>query len=64
MGRPMPGVAAKIVDLETGEDLGRRPSRACCWIKGPNVMQGYLGTPGADRRGDPRRLVRDRRRGA
>ncbi len=42
VGRPLPGIAAKIVDPETGEDLGVDKS-GMLLIKGPNVMQGYLG---------------------
>jgi len=48
VGRPIPGVAAKITDLDgisdsgDGAELGRnRPGML--WIKGPNVMRGYLG---------------------
>jgi acyl-[acyl-carrier-protein]-phospholipid O-acyltransferase/long-chain-fatty-acid--[acyl-carrier-protein] ligase len=44
VGQPLPGVAAKVVDLETGEDLGVGKS-GMLWIKGPNVMKGYLGQP-------------------
>ena len=40
----MPGVSAKIVDLDTGEDWASI-SRACCWSQGPNVMKGYLDAP-------------------
>jgi acyl-[acyl-carrier-protein]-phospholipid O-acyltransferase / long-chain-fatty-acid--[acyl-carrier-protein] ligase len=44
VGRPIPEVRAKVVDLETGEDLGiGRPGMLL--IKGPNVMKGYLGEP-------------------
>lgn len=42
VGRPAPGVSAKITDLDTGQVLG--PGRpGMLWIKGPNVMKGYLG---------------------
>lgn len=42
VGRPIPGVSAKIVDLDTGEELG--PNQAgMLMITGPNVMKGYLG---------------------
>jgi acyl-[acyl-carrier-protein]-phospholipid O-acyltransferase / long-chain-fatty-acid--[acyl-carrier-protein] ligase len=42
VGRTIPGVSAKIVDLDTGEDLG--PNRSgMLLIAGPNVMQGYYG---------------------
>jgi len=44
VGRPMPGIAAKVVDLETGRDLGTDES-GMLLIKGPNVMKGYLGQP-------------------
>ncbi len=41
VGIPVPGVAAKVTDLDTGEDLGTgRPGML--WIKGPNVMKGYF----------------------
>ncbi|MFT5303222.1 MAG: acyl-[acyl-carrier-protein]-phospholipid O-acyltransferase [Mariniblastus sp.] len=46
VGRPMPNCAAKITDLDTGEQLG--PNQAgMLWITGPNVMQGYLNKPEA-----------------
>ncbi len=44
VGRPVPGVSAKIVDLETGEDLGTNQS-GMLMISGPNVMKGYLHQP-------------------
>lgn len=44
IGRPLPGVSAKVIDLETGEDLGVGRS-GMLMIKGPNVMKGYLGQP-------------------
>ena len=44
VGRPLAGVSAKIVDLETGRDLGTHES-GMLLIKGPNVMKGYLGQP-------------------
>ncbi|MHB1034165.1 MAG: acyl-[ACP]--phospholipid O-acyltransferase [Pirellulales bacterium] len=44
VGRPVPGVAAKVIDPDTGQDLGiDRPGMLL--IKGPNVMLGYLGQP-------------------
>ena len=44
VGRPLPGISAKVVDLDTGEDLG--PDRSgMLLIKGPNVMKGYLDQP-------------------
>jgi len=42
VGRPVPGVEAKVVDLDTGEDLGCK-RRGMLLIQGRNVMQGYLG---------------------
>ncbi len=44
VGRPIPGVTAKVIDQETGEDLGAGRNGMLC-ITGPNVMQGYLGQP-------------------
>jgi len=44
VGRPIRGVQAKVVDLETGNDLGPDKS-GMLLIKGPNVMKGYLGEP-------------------
>ena len=44
VGRTLPGVSAKIVDLESGEDLG--PGRqGMLLVQGPSVMKGYLGRP-------------------
>jgi acyl-[acyl-carrier-protein]-phospholipid O-acyltransferase/long-chain-fatty-acid--[acyl-carrier-protein] ligase len=44
VGRPLPGVAAKVVDPETWADLGIN-KEGLLLIKGPNVMQGYLHQP-------------------
>ncbi len=44
IGRPLPGILAKTVDLDTGEELGVGQS-GMLLIKGPNVMKGYLGRP-------------------
>ena len=44
IGRPIPGVAAKIVHPDTMEDLGIG-KEGLLMIKGPNVMQGYLNQP-------------------
>jgi acyl-[acyl-carrier-protein]-phospholipid O-acyltransferase/long-chain-fatty-acid--[acyl-carrier-protein] ligase len=42
VGRPVPGVSAKITDLDTGAELPVE-TPGMLWIKGPNVMKGYLG---------------------
>jgi len=44
VGRPVPDVAARITELETGETLGANQS-GMLWIRGPNVMKGYYGQP-------------------
>jgi acyl-[acyl-carrier-protein]-phospholipid O-acyltransferase/long-chain-fatty-acid--[acyl-carrier-protein] ligase len=44
VGRPLAGIEAKVVDLETGRDLG--PDRSgMLLVRGPNVMKGYLDQP-------------------
>jgi len=44
VGRAIPGVSVKVIDLETGEDLG--PGRSgMLLVTGPNVMKGYYGRP-------------------
>ncbi len=44
VGRPLPGISAKVIDLDSGEDLG--PNRTgMLLVKGPNVMKGYLARP-------------------
>jgi acyl-[acyl-carrier-protein]-phospholipid O-acyltransferase / long-chain-fatty-acid--[acyl-carrier-protein] ligase len=42
VGRPIVGVAAKVTDLDTHEELGTEQS-GMLWIKGPNIMKGYYG---------------------
>jgi len=42
VGRPVPGVSARITDPDTGAVLGV-DQPGMLWIKGPNVMKGYLG---------------------
>lgn len=44
VGIPMPGISAKVVDLDSGEDLGPGKS-GMLLIRGPNVMKGYLNQP-------------------
>lgn len=41
VGRPVPGVSAKITHVDTGETLGPN-QEGMLWISGPNVMLGYL----------------------
>ncbi|HNR35483.1 MAG TPA: acyl-[ACP]--phospholipid O-acyltransferase [Candidatus Hydrogenedentes bacterium] len=44
VGRPMPGIAVRVIDPDTGEILGcGQPG--LLQVKGPNVMKGYLGMP-------------------
>ncbi len=44
VGRPLPGVVTRIVDPETGVE--RDPGETgMLLVKGPNVMDGYLGKP-------------------
>jgi acyl-[acyl-carrier-protein]-phospholipid O-acyltransferase / long-chain-fatty-acid--[acyl-carrier-protein] ligase len=44
IGRAIPNVCAKIVDPETRADVGTNHD-GLLWIKGPNVMAGYLNNP-------------------
>ena len=44
IGHPLPGVAVRIVDAETGALMPVGES-GMLHVKGPNVMQGYLGMP-------------------
>jgi acyl-[acyl-carrier-protein]-phospholipid O-acyltransferase / long-chain-fatty-acid--[acyl-carrier-protein] ligase len=44
VGLPLPGVAVKVVDLETGEDLGPNKS-GMLLVGGPSVMKGYYNRP-------------------
>ncbi|HSR53903.1 MAG TPA: acyl-[ACP]--phospholipid O-acyltransferase [Acidobacteriota bacterium] len=45
VGRPIPGVALRIIDPDTRKPLPAGQS-GLLLVKGPNVMQGYLGRPG------------------
>ena len=40
VGQPVPGVCAKVIDPDTGEELGPNQP-GLLWIGGPNVMRGY-----------------------
>jgi len=42
VGQPLPGVFMKIVDPDTGKELGA-DAPGLLLVKGPNVMKGYLG---------------------
>ena len=44
VGRPIANVSAKVVDLESGEELPPNES-GMLWISGPIVMKGYLNNP-------------------
>jgi acyl-[acyl-carrier-protein]-phospholipid O-acyltransferase/long-chain-fatty-acid--[acyl-carrier-protein] ligase len=44
VGRPVPGVLAKVIDMETNADLGTDEA-GMLLITGANVMQGYLHQP-------------------
>ena len=46
VGRPIANVAAKVCDLETGEELPPNEP-GMLWITGPIVMKGYLNNPEA-----------------
>ena len=45
VGHPIPGVAVKVVDPDTGDPLGV-DEEGLLLVKGPNVMLGYLDQPG------------------
>lgn len=45
IGHPVPGVAMKIVDPDTGEALSG-DEKGMLLVKGPNVMKGYLNDEG------------------
>jgi acyl-CoA synthetase (AMP-forming)/AMP-acid ligase II len=46
VGVAVPNTECKLVDPETGEEVGPG-ARGELWVKGPNVMSGYLNNPEA-----------------
>ena len=46
IGPPLPGTECRLVDPESGEDVGEG-ERGELWIRGPQVMRGYLENPEA-----------------
>jgi acyl-[acyl-carrier-protein]-phospholipid O-acyltransferase/long-chain-fatty-acid--[acyl-carrier-protein] ligase len=44
IGQAMPGVSVKVTDPDTGVRLGVGEA-GVLWVKGPNIMKGYLGQP-------------------
>jgi acyl-CoA synthetase (AMP-forming)/AMP-acid ligase II len=45
-GFALPGIECKLVDPDTGREVGPG-ERGELWVKGPNVMSGYLNNPEA-----------------
>jgi acyl-CoA synthetase (AMP-forming)/AMP-acid ligase II len=46
VGRVMPSTELRVVDTGSGRDLGTG-ARGELWVRGPQVMAGYLDRPGA-----------------
>jgi acyl-[acyl-carrier-protein]-phospholipid O-acyltransferase / long-chain-fatty-acid--[acyl-carrier-protein] ligase len=44
IGHPLPGISIKIIDIESGQPVAPGTS-GMLLVKGPNIMQGYLGKP-------------------
>src|SRR4029078_2191481 len=49
VGVPAPNTECKIIELETGESLGRNQKGEVC-VRGPQIMVGYLNNPEATAR--------------
>jgi acyl-CoA synthetase (AMP-forming)/AMP-acid ligase II len=45
-GTPLPNTECVVIDLETGQAVGRG-QQGEIWVRGPLIMQGYLGQAGA-----------------
>lgn len=45
-GRLWPNIEARIIDVSSGADVGAGQEGEL-WVRGPNVMRGYLGNPDA-----------------
>ena len=56
IGHPLPGMSVRIVDPETGQPLPP-DTPGMLLVRGPNVMQGYLGRPEKTRSDFAGRLV-------
>ncbi|CAK0851981.1 unnamed protein product [Prorocentrum cordatum] len=49
-GRLLANMECKIVDVDTGKTRGVGPTEAGeLWLRGPNIMKGYLNHPDADK---------------
>jgi acyl-CoA synthetase (AMP-forming)/AMP-acid ligase II len=46
IGRPLPATECRLVDPSSGEDVGEGELGEL-WVRGPQVMSGYLGNPEA-----------------
>lgn len=58
VGKPITGVVERIIDVNTGHDLGPNQDGEV-WIGGPNVMQGYYKLPAETERAlTPDRFLR------
>jgi acyl-[acyl-carrier-protein]-phospholipid O-acyltransferase / long-chain-fatty-acid--[acyl-carrier-protein] ligase len=44
IGHPLPGISVRVVNVETGDPVPAGTA-GMLLVKGPNVMQGYLGKP-------------------